>query len=142
MTRGLTTPNLGATALNRMLLADLRQCDVLDGWTTKEMERSCSTRPGLAPSTIRPGGPIADVSVFIDQKLEEAGADRIQARREADDEARALLDRSAGQMDDADVRELLRLFNVDSNNGKRAANRFSPAFMAPAANALTETSRI
>jgi hypothetical protein len=119
---------LGTTALNRILLAELRGCDELDRWTTKQMERL------LYHSDF--GGDITDVPAFIERTLATAGTDRIEARREADDGARALLDRSAGRMTEADVRELLRLFNVDYGNGRRQANRFSPAFMAPAANRL------
>ena len=119
---------LGTTALNRILLAELRQCEALDGWTTKEIER-------LLYHSDFGGGGIPDVAKFIEQTLAAAGTERTQVRRDADDEARALLNRSAGNMTEPELRELFRLFNVDYANGRRQANRFTPAFMAPAANA-------
>ncbi len=128
--------SLGTTALNRLLLDDLRSCSAADGWTTKAIERLLYASDMNPFAAARTGGPIEDVAAFVRRTLTEAGDERVEARREADDAARRLLEASAGSMSEADARELLRLFNVDYANGRRSANRFSPAFIGQTANTL------
>jgi 5-methylcytosine-specific restriction protein B len=90
---------LGTIRLNRRLLKALRECQSLSGWTTKQMERllySSELSPLIAPPL---AGPITDVAAFIVNQLTETGADeRLERRREAEDEARRLLDDFAGTM--------------------------------------------
>lgn len=126
---------LGTVALNRLLLHGLRNHDDVSGWTTKELERL------LYSSTINPfetpifTTPIDDPAAFIRKSLVEATDERLAARRESEDAARRLLDSSAGSMSEAEVRELLRLFNADYH-GKPVASRFAPAFVGFTANGL------
>jgi MoxR-like ATPase len=127
---------LGTTGLNRLLLHGLRACSELEGWTTKQMERLLYSTH-LNPFAAQPSdGPIEDVAAFIAKTLEEAGDDRLEVRRQTEDQARKLLDDTSGQMTEAQARELLKLFNVDFNKGRRYATRFSPAFVGQTANAL------
>ena len=58
------------------------------------------------------------------------------ARREAEDAARELLDRSAGEMSEDEFRQLFALFNRDSQHGVAKHGRFSPAFIGSTANQL------
>lgn len=127
---------LGTTRLNRLLLDGLRSCAELDGWTTKQIERLLYSSD-IDPFTAQlPTSPIADVAVFIAKTLAEAGDDRLELRRETEDQARKLLDEFAGKMTEDQVRSLFKLFNADFNNGKRYETRFSPAFVGQTANAL------
>lgn len=127
---------LGTTSLNRVLLEGLRACKELDGWTTKQMERLLYSSD-LDPFTAQlPTGPIADVAAFIAKTLAEAGNDRLELRRQTEDQARKLLDESAGNMTEEQVRKLFKLFNADFRNGKRNDTRFSPAFVGQTANGL------
>jgi hypothetical protein len=127
---------LGTTSLNRVLLEGLRTCTELDGWTTKQMERLLYASDLDPFKAQAPAGPIADVAAFIAQTLEEAGTDRLELRRQTEDEARKLLDEFAGKMSPEQVRKLFKLFNADFHNGKRVDTRFSPAFVGQTANAL------
>ena len=125
----------GTTMLNHILLTELRTCSALDGQTTKEIERVLY-RSDLDPFAKEQAGPIPDVGKFIEDALAESGDERVEARRQADDEARRLLDQRAGSMSEPEVRELLRLFNVDYNKGRAIGTRFSPAFVGQTAKAL------
>jgi MoxR-like ATPase len=140
--RGLGEPNaedqsLRTTSLNRLLLEGLRRCSELDGWTTKQMERllySTHMNPFDQPA----GGPIDDVAQFIAETLEDAGDERLEVRRETEDQARKLLGEFAGSMTEQQARELFRLFNTDFNKGKRVYYRLTPAFVGQTANGLLE----
>ena len=126
---------LGTVRLNRLLLEDLRSCKELDGWTTKQMERllySSELSP-LAASQV--GGAIADVAAFVADMLADVD-DRLELRRQSEDEARKLLDDFAGNMTESQVRSLFKLFNADFDKGKRTETRFSPAFVGQTANGL------
>jgi AAA domain (dynein-related subfamily)/EVE domain len=128
--------SLGTTRLNRVLLEGLRTCKDLVGWTTKQMERllySSEISPFEAGQT---SGPISDVASFIATTLAEAGDARLELRREAEDEARKLLDEFAGQMTEGQARALFKLFNGDFHKGRRSQSRFLPAFVGQTANAL------
>lgn len=123
---------LGTTGLNRLLLEGLRSCAELQGWTTKQMERLLYSSE-LDPFTAQlPTSPIPDVAAFIAKTLEEAGDDRLELRREAEDQARKLLDQFAGKMTEEQVRSLFKLFNAD----KGSNTRFSPGFGGQTANGL------
>jgi MoxR-like ATPase len=127
---------LGTTSLNRLLLEGLRLCPELQGWTTKQMERllySSELDPFIAQL---PTSPIPDVAAFIAKTLEEAGDDRLELRRETEDQSRKLLDEFAGKMTQDQVRTLFKLFNADFDKGRRYETRFSPAFVGQTANAL------
>ncbi|HET8863648.1 MAG TPA: AAA family ATPase [Solirubrobacterales bacterium] len=127
---------LGTVALNRLLLQGLRTCGELTGWSTKEMERLLY-RSDFSP--FNEGGEMAaieDVAGFVAAAIAGYGDAGIEARRGAEDQARALLDASAGRLEDAQLRELLGLFNVDSHKGKPYQSRFSPAFVGATANGL------
>ena len=63
-------------------------------------------------------GPIPDVPSFIAATLSDSGDERVETRRQSEDQARQLLDASAGQMSEEQARELLALFNSDSKHGK------------------------
>jgi len=127
---------LGTTSLNRVLLEGLRACEELDGWTTKQMERLLYSSD-LDPFTAQlPTGPIADVAAFIATTLAEAGDDRLELRRQTEDQARKLLDEFAGNMTEEQVRKLFKLLNADFHNGKRNNTRFAPAFLGHTANGL------
>lgn len=127
---------MGTVELNRLLLEDLRACEELDGWSTKQMERL------LYESEFSPfekdveAEAIGDVATFIAETIAKYGDAGIEARRDAEDQARALLDAATGQMDEPQLRELLKLFNADSHLGKRYQTRFSPAFVGATANGL------
>jgi hypothetical protein len=127
--------NLRTTTLNRLLLEDLRACEQLNGWTAKQMERLLYSTY-LDPFEQAKGGPIDDVAEFIARALEDAGDTRLEVRRETEDQARKLLDESAGSMTEQQARDLFRLFNTDFNNGKRVYSRLMPAFVGQTANGL------
>ena len=99
------------------------------GWSTKEMERllySSELDPFMASL---PSSPIANVAEFILAAVSEAGDDRHETRRQSEDQARKLLDESAGHMTQEQGRALFALVNTDSQHGKLKRNRFSPAFL-------------
>jgi len=128
--------SLGTVSLNRLLLHDLRQCGELDGWSTKQIETLLYATP-LSPVADDPGtDAISDVGTFVSETIAAYDDAGIEARRGAEDEARSLLDESAGKMDDRQLRELLKLFNADSHKGRRYQTRFSPAFVGATANGL------
>jgi hypothetical protein len=56
------------------------------------------------------------------------GDEHVSARREAEDEARKLLDEKAGGMTIEDAAALGRFFNTDSRDGVVRHDRFAPAF--------------
>jgi AAA domain (dynein-related subfamily)/EVE domain len=127
---------IGTVTLNRRLLAELRSCEELESWSTKEMERL------LYASDFSPANKgiqveaIGDVATFVAETIAKYGDAGVEARRDAEDQARAVLDASAGQMDEQQLRALLKLFNADSHLGKRYQTRFSPAFVGATANGL------
>lgn len=128
--------SMGTVTLNRLLLHGLRQCGELDGWSTKQMERLLY-ESGLSPvADEAASGAIADVTAFVAETIAQYGDAGIETRRAAEDQARALLDDSAGSMDDRQLRDLLKLFNSDSHKGRRYQTRFSPAFVGATANGL------
>lgn len=127
---------VGTVSLNRLLLSGLEQCGELQGWSTKEMERLLYASD-LSPVGDDAGtGPIDDVAAFVAETIDGYGDAGIETRRAAEDQARSLLDESAGKMDDRGLREMLRLFNSDSHKGRRYQTRFSPAFVGATANGL------
>ena len=73
---------------------------------------------------------------FIHAVVSEAGDDRLETRRQSEDQARKLLDESAGHMTQEQARALFELLNTDSKHGKLKRDRFSPAFVGQTANAL------
>jgi hypothetical protein len=127
---------IGTVDLNRHLLEQLRGCEELDGWSTKEMERllyASSFSPFNKDTEVEA---IGDVASFVAETIAAYGDAGIEARRDAEDQARELLDASAGRMDEQQLRALLKLFNADSHQGKRYQTRFSPAFVGATANGL------
>jgi hypothetical protein len=129
------TAGQGTVGLNRLLLKDLRVCGELAGWSTKEMERLLYTTLSPFEEKGEPGA-IDDVAAFVAGVIADYGDAGIEARRSAEDQARALLDAEAGKMQEQQLRELLRLFNADLYKGKRYQTRFSPAFVGATANGL------
>jgi MoxR-like ATPase len=127
---------IGTVTLNRMLLEDLRSSEELSGWSTKEMERLLYASELSPANKDTPAEEIGDVAAFVAETVAEYGDAGIETRRDAEDQARAQLDASAGDMDDKQLRELLKLFNADSHKGKRYQTRFSPAFVGATANGL------
>lgn len=128
--------SMGTVSLNRLLLHGLRECGELEGWSTKEMERLLY-QSNLSPVADEVAtGAIADVAALVAETIARYGDAGIETRRAAEDQARALLDDSAGTMDDRQLRELLKLFNADSHKGRRYQTRFSPAFVGATANGL------
>ncbi len=128
-------PALGTVTLNRILLDGLRSSGLVDGWSTKQMERLLySSGIDLFVEPLQTG-PIPDPGAFIQMMLKDTD-ERLQARRAAEDQARALLDERAGEMTEDELREFFRLLNVDFHSGKPAASRFSPAFIGHTANGL------
>jgi hypothetical protein len=129
------TSGRGTVALNRLLLEDLRACGELAGWTTKEMERLLyATRSPTRE--VSQAGAIEDITAFVAGVIADFGDAGIEARRDAEDQARALLDEQAGKTTEPQLRNLLRLFNTDLYKGKKYQNRFSPAFVGAHANGL------
>jgi MoxR-like ATPase len=129
---------LGTVALNRLLLAGLRASGQLEGWTTKQMERLLYGSE-LSPVAGAPqDGPLPDIPGFIASVIDDYGDAAIEVRRGAEDKARVLLDAAAGDMGETALRDLLRLFNLDSYKGKESKVRFSPAFVGATANRLVE----
>ena len=127
---------LGTIALSKLLLDGLRSIPELDRLSTVELMQllySSDLSPFLPPVFETP---IPDVASFIRDNLTAAGDDRVEARRAAEDQARRLLDDHAGRMTEDQLRELLRLFNADSKEGKPNAGRFSPGFGGHVANGL------
>lgn len=128
-------PGLGTVTLNRILLDGLRSSGLVEGWSTKEMERlmySSGIDPFVEPLQT---GPISDPSAFIRSVLADSD-DRLQARRASEDQARALLEENAGSMSEQEFREVLRLFNLDFHDGKPAGGRFGTGFTGHTANGL------
>jgi hypothetical protein len=126
----------GTVSLNRRLLEGLRSCGELDGWSTKQMEELLYGSDFSPFNKDDEASAIGDVAAFIAETIAKYGDAGIETRRDAEDQARALLDASAGQMDEQQLRELLKLFNADSHLGKRYQTRFSPAFVGATANGL------
>jgi MoxR-like ATPase len=129
-------PSLGTISLNRLLLAGLRSCGEVAGWSTKQMERLLYTSDLDPFDFMPPSGPIERVGEFIGQLLADWGDQRLDARRASEDQARKLLDDTAGQMSESQARDLFQLFNSDFSKGKPKRDRFSPAFVGQTANAL------
>lgn len=65
---------------------------------------------------------------LVAAKRDDAGAGLVEARRAAENEARALLDRAAGEMTADEVGQLLTLFNADAYRGVSKRWRFTPGF--------------
>jgi MoxR-like ATPase len=128
-------PGMSTQSLNRLLLEGLRASGEVDGWTTKAMERLLYSAE-FNPFGNQAPGPIPDAAAFIRASLEEAGDNRLEARRETEDQARKLLAEKAGGMTEDEGRSLLTLFNLDFDNGKQTVTRFSPAFVGQTANGL------
>ena len=80
--------------------------------------------------------PIDDAPAFIRASLEEATDERLEARRETEDQARRLLTRAAGSMSEADLRGLFPTLQRRLPQRKPAAARFAPAFVGYSANGL------
>lgn len=130
--------SIGTIGLNRRLLSDLRESEELRGFSTKAMERLLYASE-FSPSAEEPAsGVIPDVPRFVAETLAEYGEAGLEVRRDAEDRARELLDRSAGEMGEQVFRSLLALFNEDSHKGKPSHTRFSPAFVGATANGLVE----
>lgn len=129
---------MGTIALNQLLLRDLRECAELSGWSTTEMAHLLYASDFSPFNEEAPVEAIGDAATFIAGVIAEYGDAAIEARRGAEDQARALLDSIAGRMDEQQMRDLLRLFNVDSHKGKRYQSRFSPAFVGATANGLVK----
>jgi AAA domain (dynein-related subfamily)/EVE domain len=127
---------IGTVTLNRLLLHGLEECGELNGWSTKEMERLLYISDFSPFNKDVPSGLIGDVDAFVAEAIESYGDAGIETRRAAEDQARALLDESAGRMKEPQLRELLKLFNADSHRGRRYQSRFSPAFVGATANGL------
>ncbi|MGH3025656.1 MAG: AAA family ATPase, partial [Gaiellaceae bacterium] len=108
----------------------------LAGWSTKQLERLLYTSDLDPFMAMLPTGPIANVPNFIAATLSDSGDERVETRRQSEDQARQLLDASAGQMSEEQARELLALFNSDSKHGKPRRDRFAPGFGGQIANAL------
>ena len=130
--------SMGTVALNRLLLGDLRACEELNGRSTKEMERLLYTSDLSPFNKDTPAEAIGDVAAFVAATVAEYGDAGIETRRGAEDQARERLDDSAGEMDEKQVRDLLKLFNADSHKGKPSQTRFSPAFVGATANGLVK----
>jgi hypothetical protein len=131
----IASDSLGSVALNRRLLDGMRSCDEVRDWSTKEMQRLLYLSE-FSPAREQEEGLIGNVGAFVEKAIEAYGDTGIQTRREAEDQARALLDSAAGQMDEQQLRALLKLFNVDNHQGKSSQARFSPAFVGATANGL------
>jgi hypothetical protein len=71
----------------------------------------------------------SDVSAFVAWAQAFRGPDHVAVRREAEDEARDLLNARAGRMTMEDAEHLGRLFNTDSKQGEVRHDRFVPAFV-------------
>jgi len=132
---GSDDPALGTTTLNRRLLAALRECPDVSAWGTKQLERLLYTTD-LSPFEQQSVGLISDPASFIADALREATDERLETRRQSEDQARRLLDETAGTMTEEQARELFRLFNMDWNRGRANATRFSPAFVGQTSNGL------
>lgn len=75
---------------------------------------------------------------LVEAAMAESPEQRLQVRESAAIEARALLDKNPGHLSEEELREVLRLFNVDFFNGKVRADRFSPGFVGATANKLAD----
>jgi len=84
-------PTLATTTLNRLLLEDLRAVPELDGWSTKQLERLLYTSDLDPFMAMLPTGPIPDVPSFIAATLSDSGDERVETRRQSEDQARQLL---------------------------------------------------
>jgi len=69
------------------------------------------------------------VRALIERVRAEFGDEFVSSRREAEQQARELLDEAAGQMTEDQADQLLRLFNTDRKAGRPRHSRFSPAFV-------------
>ena len=110
--------SLGTVGLNRLLLEGMRSCGDFSGWPTKEMERllySSEIDPFDSHAADRPD---SNAGEFISELLAEWGVERLEARRESEDQARNFLDETAGEMSEPQARALLELFNSDVSKGK------------------------
>jgi len=81
-----------------------------------------------------PGVATIDPAVLVAEGLADFTSDREVARHRAVAEARALVESRLGRLTPDEVRQLLRLFNVDHRNGQAKADRFAPGFNGSLAN--------
>jgi Conserved hypothetical protein (DUF2461) len=70
-----------------------------------------------------------DPETIVAALRRQEDTDMVRVRREAEDEARALLDRAAGRMSEQQVLELGALFSRDWHRGRMMHGRFAPAFV-------------
>ena len=75
-----------------------------------------------------PGNTVEDL---IAEVRRQAGPEMVPSRQQAEEDARQLLDRSAGAMSAEQVKELASLFNRGSWGGAVKHNRFLPGFSVP-----------
>jgi MoxR-like ATPase len=73
---------------------------------------------------------------LVEAKRQDAGPGLVEARRAAEDEARAMLDGKAGAMTADEANDLLRLFNADAYRGEPRRWRFIPGFTGSLAQQL------
>ncbi len=77
------------------------------------------------------------VSEFVERQRSLYGKDLVPSRRDAEQQARELLDDRAGTMTEDDALELGRLLNSGSWDGRPMRNRFAPMFQGGAIAKLT-----
>src|SRR5690349_824213 len=73
--------------------------------------------------------PLSDLPQFVAWVRDGYGPTLVESRRQAEQRARELLDRSAGTMTLEQALELGRLFNTGEWGGAVKHNRFTPAFV-------------
>lgn len=77
-------------------------------------------------------------SIVMQLRREHITDRRISVRRKAEKMARDLISSKVGKFSEADLRELLRLINLDFSDGKEKNNRFSMAYVGHNLNAMIE----
>jgi EVE domain len=85
----------------------------------------------------------SSASPVLQSALSGLDETRLETRRTSEQEARELLDRSAGAMTESDFNQLFKLLNSDFYRGRSHLNRLSPAFIGQTGqNLLADLARL
>jgi uncharacterized protein (DUF2461 family) len=120
--------------------AETREAEVDWALDTAELLMTIEIRPkgSWAASASAKGGDPGGLANTIKAANARVPKPRVQVRASAATEARTLITNNLGQLTGEQLRELLRLFNVDSVDGNPRADRFSPGFIGATAHKLVD----
>ena len=98
---------------------DFLEVDLLLGRIANEAGEGTGEKEVSEPS---------DIERAIEAGLAQLTPERLATRQQAIEDAHALIAGHLGRLGEAELRELIKLFNTDFYDGRTTSNRFSPAF--------------